>query len=63
MLENRMTVIGFLRSVLLGMFNDDDGIGEVYSSDDPEKYRGVMISPSRIKDIPDDATHIIWYNK
>lgn len=43
-----------------GAFIDSDGFGH------PVRDKTIMdgfIKPSRLYEIPEDATHIVWYNK
>lgn len=55
-----MTVEEFKRAVATGLFIDSDGIGIAAKLRvDPRKY----VSPSTVNEIPDDATHIVWFNK
>lgn len=42
-------------------FIDYDGIG--YPVKDGLRDTSIVIRPSRLKDIPADATHIVWCNK
>ena len=56
------TVEEFKELVKEGMFIDYDGSGI------PAKLEGVVddsinIYPSRLDKIPEDATHVIWFNK
>jgi len=55
------TIKEFLECVNCGAFIDYDGFG--YPVKDKMADSSIMIYPSRIKDIPDDATHIVWYNR
>lgn len=43
------------------MFNDHDGYG--FSIKDGKADRAIIIRPSGLGKIPDDATHIVWYNR
>lgn len=55
-----MTVEEFKNAVTNGFFIDYDGSGE------PAKIlvdKSVSIRPSKVNEIPADATHIVWYNK
>lgn len=55
-----MTVEEFRESVEDGMFIDYDGFGYAarngMSANDP-------IYPSEVDKIPEDATHIVWFNR
>lgn len=42
-------------------FIDDDGHGN--PAKDGKMDSKIHIRPSRVSDIPGDATHIVWYNK
>ena len=44
-----------------GAFIDYDGHG--YPVKDKLADRSIMIRPSKVKNIPSDATHIVWYNR
>ena len=55
------TVEEFKRLVQGGMFVDYDGFGNPVK--DGLADRGNWIKPSRIEEIPTDATHVVWYNK
>lgn len=44
-----------------GAFIDYDGFG--YPVRDKKCNPAVTIKPSRLDDIPEDATHIVWYNR
>ena len=55
-----MTVDDFRTNVATGLFIDYDGSGH--------PMKGGMMSrqaiyPSRVNEIPEDATHILWFNK
>lgn len=56
-----MTVQDFLETCASGGFIDYDGIGH------PVKDGKMMVSfdvkPSKRKDIPKDATHVMWFNR
>ena len=55
------TVEEFRAFVASGMFIDYDGFGEPVKDGmaDPD----IWIKPSRLGEIPSDATHIVWYNR
>jgi hypothetical protein len=55
------TVDEFKEHVESNMFIDYDGHG--YPVKDGLADKSIMIFPSRIKNIPKDATHIVWYNR
>lgn len=56
-----MTLVEFLQCVLATAFNDYDGHGyPVKNGFIDESY---IVKPSQAYDIPQDATHIIWFNK
>jgi hypothetical protein len=55
------TVEDFRNIVKRGGFIDYDGFG--FPVKDGFANEDVYIKPSRIKDIPDDATHIVWLNR
>lgn len=56
-----LTVKQFKNSCKTGMFVDSDGYGHPVKRKmlDPRVY----INPSKVRSIPKDATHIMWYNK
>lgn len=51
----------FILAVQYGAFIDDDGYG--YPVKDDLMEASIAIVPSRLTDIPEGTTHIIWYNK
>jgi hypothetical protein len=55
------TIEEFLKCVETGAFIDYDGFGHPVRDGlaDPT----IWIKPSRVKEIPADATHIVWYNR
>ena len=55
------TVEEFKKCVSNGAFIDYDGFG--YPVKDKLADGSITIIPSRVKNIPDDATHIVWYNR
>lgn len=56
-----MTVSEFKGAVYDGMFNDDDGHGRPMR--DGKISYGMQVYPSRLWEIPEDATHVMWFNK
>lgn len=56
-----MTVQEFKDAVRCAAFTDYDGFGCPVK--DGKVYSKFFVSPSRLHDIPEDATHIEWYNK
>ncbi len=44
-----------------GAFRDYDGHG--YPVKDNKACESIIVKPSRVNKIPEDATHIIWFNK
>ena len=55
------TVNQFRKAVKSGSFIDYDGFG--YPVKEKKADTSIIIKPSRLIDIPKDATHIVWYNK
>lgn len=55
------TVEEFIECCNDGAFIDSDGSG--YPVKDTLADRSISIYPSNLKKIPNDATHIVWYNK
>ena len=55
------TVTEFLECVESEAFVDYDGHG--YPVKDKLADPDIWIKPSRVKEIPADATHIVWYNR
>lgn len=55
------TVEEFREHVSCWAFVDYDGFGHPVKDglSDPS----ILIKPSRVADIPPDATHIVWYNR
>lgn len=55
------TIEEFKNLVEIDAFIDYDGYGHPVKNNlaDPSIY----VLPSKIKDIPKDATHIVWYNR
>jgi len=55
------TIEEFKECVKSGTFIDYDGYG--YPVKDNLADEDIMIKPSSIEEIPDDATHIVWFNR
>jgi hypothetical protein len=55
-----MTVEEFIHSCELGFFIDYDGVGHPAKDG---KMSAVVVKPSTRKEIPKDATHIVWFNR
>ena len=55
-----MTVEVFKETVDNGGFIDYDGCGYAVKDNRCEK---IQIYPSEIEKIPEDATHIVWFNR
>jgi len=55
-----MTVEEFKEAVKLGSFTDYDGCGQPCRNG---MMSIMVIMPSTIEEIPEDATHIQWFNK
>jgi hypothetical protein len=55
------TVDEFRQNVRVGAFIDYDGFGHPVRDGlcDPS----VTVKPSRLDEIPADATHVVWYNR
>ena len=51
----------FRESVTCGGFIDYDGFG--YASNGAHFDSSRRIHPSCVEDIPDDATHVLWFNR
>ena len=56
-----MTVKDFLECCEQTLFTDYDGSGHPVK--DGKMMREFNVYPSKRKDIPADATHIMWFNK
>lgn len=56
-----MTIGQFREQVEDRSLMDYDGHG--YPVFDQMMDRSVLIQPSTVNEIPDDATHIIWFNR
>ena len=59
--EDVMTVEDFRENVESGGFIDYDGWG--YPVRDGKADYSITVQPSRVNQIPDDATHILWLNR
>lgn len=59
--DDAYTIAEFYEQVATGGFIDYDGHGHPAKDKLMDPY--IFIKPSRLEDIPKDATHIIWYNK
>jgi hypothetical protein len=60
--DDVMTVEEFIDCVKQGLFIDYDGCG--CPMKDGKYDQNIDVSPSTYEqDIPDDATHIVWFNK
>ena len=55
------TIDEFLAHVASGAFVDYDGSG--YPVKDKLADRNILVRPSSMRNIPLDATHIVWYNR
>lgn len=55
------TVADFRESVRCGMFIDYDGFG--YPVKDGKCDSKIWVQPSKVEEIPEDATHVVWFNK
>lgn len=55
------TVEEFIGCVKCGAFIDYDGFG--YPVKDKLADTTIEIKPSKLYRIPEDATHIVWYNR
>lgn len=56
-----MSVDRFKRCVKSGLFIDYDGFG--YPAKSKFVNPHIEIKPSRVAEIPADATHIVWFNR
>lgn len=56
-----LTVLEFRESCEHGYFIDYDGSGHPVK--DGKMARKVTILPSKLDEIPKDATHIMWFNR
>lgn len=59
--EDVMTVESFRATVAAGGFIDYDGFG--YPVRGGLAASTVVVLPSRVDEIPADATHIVWFNR
>lgn len=55
-----ITVNQFLSAVKNGTFTDYDGFGHPVKD---QRHAQLIIKPSKIKEIPNDTTHIVWYGR
>jgi hypothetical protein len=55
------TVDEFKRYCEIGAFIDYDGHG--YPVKDKLADESVTVKPSRLSEIPSDATHVVWFNR
>lgn len=55
------TVDEFKEHCHVGSFIDYDGHG--YPVKDGMADEDVVVKPSRVNEIPSDATHVVWYNR
>ena len=55
------TIKEFIENCESGGFIDYDGFG--YPVKDSKACTQIIIKPSRVAEIPEDATHIIWFNR
>ena len=58
---NVYTIEAFKRLVASGCFIDYDGFGN--PAKDNLSDVEIEIKPSKIKNVPLDATHIVWFNR
>jgi hypothetical protein len=56
-----MTVKDFMDSCVIGAFIDYDGYGHPVK--DGKMMGSVAVLPSKRREIPEDATHIVWFNR
>ncbi len=56
-----MTVADYIDSVKCGGFIDEDGFG--YPIKDNKANTDIWLYPSELSKLPEDATHVAWYNK
>ena len=60
--DDVFTVTDFLEMVSCGGFIDYDGYG--YPVKDDLYDKSIIIRPSNVNEVlPEDATHIIWFNR
>lgn len=55
------TIAQFRDHVKSHSFVDYDGVGHPVK--DKKADQSIWVKPSRLHEIPADATHIVWYNK
>lgn len=56
-----MTVEEFKTAVEDGLFIDYDGFGYAVINDDVLDNKAII--PSKLYEIPKEATHIVWFNR
>lgn len=56
-----MTVEEFKANVESGGFIDYDGMGHAVRGDEVDE--SFYVYPSEVDKIPEDATHILWFNR
>lgn len=59
--EDLFEIDTFIEHCEAGLFTDYDGYGNPYRFGLID--HNIRIKPSRLKEIPTNATHILWYNK
>jgi len=59
--EDVYTVAEFREACDCGTFMDYDGFG--YPVKDHMINTSITVIPSKVSKIPEDATHVVWYNK
>ena len=59
--EDHMTVDDFKENVDHGFFTDDDGFA--YFANETHYNTDKKIYPSHAMFIPDDITHVVWFNR
>lgn len=55
------TVAEFESACKSGSFIDYDGFG--YPMKDGKADSEICVKPSRLEEIPKDATHVVWFNR
>lgn len=57
-----LTIAEYISSCLIAAFTDDDGYGHPVK--DSQMDTSIHLFPSkRGRDIPEDATHVVWFNR